>query len=116
MITFYDQAGVARVWLQDGTLHGYSGHVLGTVSGDAVFNHMGRFPGWVIDGWLCEADGSPVLFSDSATGGPSSRGIPQPGRPAMMQGGGASPMEQPPASKPNVKSWWSNRTALQLLG
>jgi hypothetical protein len=69
--TFYDRSGMPVAYSQDGThIHAYSGHAVGHIHEDSIYDYSGKHLGWFIDGWVRDHAGRCVFFTDEATGGP----------------------------------------------
>jgi hypothetical protein len=71
-LTFYDHSGRPRAYCDDDeTIYVFSGQPLAYIDQRAVYSFSGRFLGWLADGWIHDRQGTCVLFSQAARGGPA---------------------------------------------
>ena len=67
---FYDRSGMPVAYSEDGNhIHAYSGHAIGHIHEDSIYDYSGKHLGWFIDGWVRDHYGHCVLFTDEATRG-----------------------------------------------
>lgn len=71
-ITFYDANGKAVAYIHQGQdIYLYTGEPVAYLQdGEFVYAYSGRFLGWFKDGWIRDKQGSTVLFTEIAKGGP----------------------------------------------
>jgi hypothetical protein len=68
---FFDSNGRATCYSPDGEhLYLWTGQPVGYFNEDRVYSFSGRLMGWIRNGWLCDRQNRPALFSRDATGGP----------------------------------------------
>lgn len=110
MQPLYNREGRAVAYISDNniSIYLYDGSAAGWIYQDSlVFAYNGKFLGWLMYGWLCDARGNPAFFTDRSVGGPK-RAVRQPrpiraartGRPTRRQ-------RQLPPSRPGVTTTWS---------
>jgi hypothetical protein len=114
VLAIYDQTGEPRLWLDDDKVLDGRGQVLGWREQDALYSDRGTFVGWIIDGWLCDRDGEPVGFTESATGGPHKPLARQGQEPHAAYGGSRPYLSGAPYS-PRVGYSWSRVTPAVLF-
>lgn len=115
-IVFYDESGQPTVYTEDGThVYLFNGEPVAYLDEDSVYEYSGTHLGWFIEEWIRDNDGSCVLFTQYATGGPikPTRGV----RPlkGMRQ---LKPFKQLKAPKPirPIKSLvWSTLTSEEFF-
>ncbi len=68
---FYDRAGKAVAYSEDGThIHLFGGVPIAHIKRDSIYSFGGKHLGWFMAGWVIDHDGGHLLFTESASGGP----------------------------------------------
>jgi hypothetical protein len=114
--TFYDRSGRPVAYSEDGThIHGYSGHALGHVHEDSIYDYSGKHLGWFIDGWVRDHSGRCVFFTDEASGDPVMpwKGI-QPTR-VVKQIPPAKGVKKAKPGERKILPFWSALTGVQFF-
>ena len=69
--TFYDRSGRPVAYSDDGiNIHRFSGHAIGHIHEESIYDYSGKHLGWFADGWVRDPSGRCVMFTDEAKGGP----------------------------------------------
>lgn len=58
-------------YIDDGEhIYSWNGRPIAYIRGEHVYAFSGNFIGWFIDGWIRDANGDAMLFTEDAEGGP----------------------------------------------
>jgi hypothetical protein len=69
--TFYDRSGRPVAYSDDGVhMHNFSGHAIGHMHEDSIYDYSGKHLGWFVNGWVRDHSGRCVMFTDESSGGP----------------------------------------------
>ena len=109
MQPLYNREGRAVAYIADNesSIYLYDGGPAAWIHQGCVYAYSGRFLGWLMYGWLCDAEGHPAFFTDRSQGGPR--------RPARQPRPTRAPREFRPQraqrwgrpSRPGMKLEWS---------
>jgi len=116
LIEFFDRAGQAAAFCQDGqSICLWDGTPVGYLVNDAVYAFSGRLVGWSQNGWICDEDGKPILFEFDAVGGPE-----KPKRQTKTAAGLGLPLPikvtpDPRSPRPTMSHVWSDRRFADLV-
>jgi hypothetical protein len=114
-LTFYDSHGQPFCYCPDGEhLYTFNGEPIAYFHEDALYSFGGRHLGWLRNGWIYDAIGHALLFSEHATGGPGKPGrAGKPGKGGRQGRPGKGGRAGRPG-RPGFSSSWS-RTPVELF-
>ena len=114
-VVIFDSSGIARFFISEGVIYDYSGRPVAFLEGENIVSYPGKHLGWFHDGFVRDANGDAIGFTERAHRGPITpipAILPIPPIPAITPIPPILPISPIP---PNFSFIWSSRSLEQLF-